>query len=127
MKKWFLYIGLALFIGAFVGCKKDSSTEPEIEYTIENYYPLAVGNEWTYQHIRHCSNPHRTPPEWVDTSLCIIKIKESYEWEEREVFVLEWVRLPDTTTCRKDYAMYWNDEVVIVYWEPQRKAKILWH
>ena len=28
MKKWFLYIGLALFIGAFVGCKKESPTKP---------------------------------------------------------------------------------------------------
>lgn len=29
MKKLFLYIGLVLFIGAFVGCKKESPTEPK--------------------------------------------------------------------------------------------------
>ncbi|MCK4306841.1 hypothetical protein KAW50_01285, partial [candidate division WOR-3 bacterium] len=30
MKKWFLYIGLALFIGAFIGCKKENPTETDV-------------------------------------------------------------------------------------------------
>ena len=35
MKKWFLYIGLALFIGAFIGCKDDSPTNTDLSRKVK--------------------------------------------------------------------------------------------
>ena len=114
---------ILIFFGAglLVGCRGD--TKVPIDYTIEDYYPLAVGNEWTYQCIRHSANPHRIYSEWTDTSLYIVKIKESYEWQGKEVFIGEWIKLSDSTIWKKDYAMYWDDEVAIVYLNPPEESE----
>ncbi len=87
MKKWFLCIGLALFIGAFVGCKKESPTEPEIKYTIENYFPLAVGNEWIYRDISYDNLEDVTPYDTIiDTIIDTMVVVETYKLEGKDVF-----------------------------------------
>ena len=42
MKKWFLFIGLALFIGAFIGCKKEDPVE------IDLYWDIGLDNKSSY-------------------------------------------------------------------------------
>lgn len=93
--------------GLFTGCR--SNTTP-IDYTIENYYPLAVGNEWTYQFITK------------DTILITLKIKESYEWQGKQVFVCEWSIPLDSMVYQGEYAIYWNDETVVVFNEPPEES-----
>lgn len=46
MKNYFL---LACLITLFISCSNDDNTTPEPE---ENFYALAVGNSWVYEHFR---------------------------------------------------------------------------
>ena len=103
MKKGFLCIGLAFFIGAFIGCKKDNPTETEIEYTIENYWPLAVGNKWV-----------TVDTSWngVDTTTSIDSgyVAESYEWNGKTVWCMK-------GSGSDSWCVVYNNEIR-VYQEP---------
>lgn len=60
-------------VSVFTGCNKKSP------YDITVYYPLTVGNKWTYQDTFDMTNGNL----WTE------EITESYEWEGRIVYKIE--------------------------------------
>ena len=81
MKKWFLCIGLSLFIGAFVGCKREDTVTPPDPYD-DIWQTDANGNtikpdssDWTSGDIGSLhvfwGNPHYPHPNPADSAIKI--------------------------------------------------------
>lgn len=101
-----LVIGIILFL--FINCEKESPIEEENQYTIENYFPLAVGNKWVYKYW------------YVDTLIYIdsIYITESYNWNNNKIY-----------KCKAfggdDWMAYYDNEVRI-YENPPSDTTFYW-
>jgi hypothetical protein len=73
---------IILFFGllAFVGCEGDETTGPgDDEMTVENYFPLAVGNWWQYD----------LDPDASDTATVLIRLTEDEIWNERRIYKVD--------------------------------------
>jgi hypothetical protein len=72
-------LGLALVLA---GCREDSPTDPEIELTLETYFPLSVGNKWVWQETCSTSTSCST---YTDS----FYIAEKYSWNGKNVYRAE--------------------------------------
>lgn len=68
MKKWLLIV--LFLIVLLAGCATFSGG---VNKTVENYYPLSVGNSWTYQN------------SW-DGETSTTEVVDSYEWDGQTVY-----------------------------------------
>jgi len=95
MKKLFWFLPTILII-SFIGCEK-GSTGPTLEYTIGDYFPLAVGNEWVYEIKLYVDDSLES------TDTLTMTITEIQQWNGMTVYKESFI----------NYYVYFEDELRI--------------
>lgn len=93
MKKLFWILPVILII-SFIGCKK-GPTGPAPEYKIEDYFPLAVGNEWVYEIKLYVDDSLES------TDTLTMTITEIQQWNGMTVYKESFI----------NYYVYFEDEL----------------
>ncbi len=104
----FMIVGLMV---ALAGCKKENPTNGNggngNGYTIDNYFPLAVGNSWSFKGVQDCSDGQS------DTTYLNLTVSEKYTWQDKSVF---------KTLSNEDpsgYMVYYDNELRVYYDPPE--------
>ncbi len=100
-----LLMSVSLVFG--FGCKKKSPTDGNggNGYTIEDYFPLAIGNKWTYQ--IHYYSP--------DTTYNFTRnVSDTGRWAQKKVYQIEQIGIGPN----QFWALYYNDELRVYYQYP---------